>query len=252
MRGFLEDGLRQNHAAGVEYIGNALTIIESGRRTWSNVPKSRRGAIFEWTFWAGVKALFLEIFQHAYSSSPGLDSPYPLETLLEHAEELLKNKGPGPSGEIDPGFLLSFTVYPRSKAFAMKGYYHNQMARIGHGGSADAIVDHLKKAAKYYVKAADCLPPDDESHAWFIWCALEAFWRHGAPLKTTLPLMARIREAIPLFKPIWEHSSSAEGHKALQTALWFEEDMRKGLQEGKFTEDNPIVPEPFSRFEKGW
>ncbi|KAA1470553.1 hypothetical protein DENSPDRAFT_879794 [Dentipellis sp. KUC8613] len=256
MRGFFEDGLRQNRAGAVEFIRNAVSLIEAARAAWPTVSKDDRGAVFEWTFLQGVRSMYLDVFHHAYASAPGLSSNYPLETLYEHADELYKDmaKGPAPADatpsdvQLDAGFLLSFSVYPRSNALAMKGYYHNQMARIGSGRDPQVACDHLKKAAAFYLQAANCIPIDDEKHAWFLWCSLEASWRHGAPLKDTLPLMARIRIAIPLFKPIWEHSSSALGHKVFETALWFEKDAKKGIKEGKYTEDNPIIPEQFSHF----
>ncbi|TFY63230.1 hypothetical protein EVG20_g6403 [Dentipellis fragilis] len=256
MRGFLEDGLRQNRSGAVEFVGNALSLIEGTRAAWPAVSKDDRGAVFEWTFLQGVRSLYLDVFQHAYASAPGLNSNYPLETLYERADELLKDmtKGPAPADvtpsdvQLDAGFLLSFSAYPRSNALAMKGYYHNQLARIGSGRDPQVACDHLSKGAAFYLQAANCVPIDDEKHAWYLWCSLEASWRHGAPLKHTLPLMARIRIAIPLFKPIWEHSSSVLGHKVFDTALWFEEDAKKGIREGKYTEENPIIPEQFSHF----
>ena len=70
-------------------------------------------------------------------------------------------------------------------------------------------------------------------------------WRGGAPLKLTLPIIANLRECIPKMKTIWEHSNLGQSgrDKILQSTLEFEEDALKGIQEGKFTEDDPIVPE---------
>jgi hypothetical protein len=52
-------------------------------------------------------------------------------------------------------------------------------------------------SAKYYIEAADNFLEDDEKRPAFLQVALEAYWFQGKPLKDVLPLIARIREAIP-------------------------------------------------------
>lgn len=74
---------------------------------------------------------------------------------------------------------------------------------------------------------------------------LDIFFQTGAPLRETIPIMERIRKAVPMMKRIWEHSSmSLESRdQILQRTLWFEEDVKRELDEGRATLDSQILPD---------
>jgi len=103
------------------------------------------------------------------------------------------------------------------------------------------------------VEQLKCLPIG------YLWCALENFFRIGTPLRDTLPLLERLRLAIPKMKEIWEFPTMAmeqmgpAGQKGMrdmvfQQALWFEEDARKGIADGKLTLESQILPERLQGF----
>jgi len=97
------------------------------------------------------------------------------------------------------------------------------------------------QAAKDYTEAADTYYKDDEKHAYFLKIALEAHWWRGDPLKTTLPLCARIRKAVPEMKKIWEiYVDKMEGEYKM--VLDYETECRKDISEGKMTLDGVMRP----------
>lgn len=65
----------------------------------------------------------------------------------------------------------------------------------------------------------------------------------GAPLKETLPLMERIRNALPKVKQIWEHSILAKqgGDKAIDEIMRFYQGVNQALERGSITADLPFL-----------
>jgi len=242
MRGFLEGGLRNAKAVEVEFLGYALEVLDWGRRAWKNVPKDDRGVIFEKTFIRGVKCLHINALMQAYAQDPGPDSKYPLEDLLEEADDILREmrEDPRPTGgdPHDPGFISSFYVYPAAHATSMKAYYHAQMAPQCHPDT-DAATEHLRKSGNYYIEAADMYPEDDEKHAYFLNCGVQNLFRCGTPLRETLAILKRIRLAIPKMQRIWGSSAmSKEGRdEGLRYALVMETKALDQIKRGVLTLD---------------
>lgn len=179
-----------------------------------------------------------------------------LEDLYEESQDIVRDVDEALGTRslntaVDPGFVSSFFIYPKGQAYAMQGFYHNQMARrcALAGESVEAVRDHTSKAAKAYLQAGHTYPDDDEMHPWFLNCALEGLYRSGTPIKDVLPVLASIRLSIPKMKEIWEHSAMALGgrDKALQQAVWNEEDVLKGLAEGKYTMEDKIMPDYYTK-----
>jgi hypothetical protein len=61
MRASWNGDIRHGHQAGVQYFKRALDLLEWGRAIWKDVSKNDRGAIFEDSFVAGVRALYLKM-----------------------------------------------------------------------------------------------------------------------------------------------------------------------------------------------
>lgn len=137
MRAFVENGMRGDVFTALKFYGWALEILDWGSVAWKNVPKDDRGAIFEPTFIRGVRCLHIEMLMQVsnqlqsvnthgltmakgYSKDPGPNSKYPLESLLEEAELILKGiRDEQRSTEpADPGFISSFYVYPKAHALS--------------------------------------------------------------------------------------------------------------------------------------
>ncbi|KAG2035797.1 hypothetical protein BDR03DRAFT_983442 [Suillus americanus] len=185
MRAVLDGGLKQQPQAGVEYYRRAIDLIEWGRTTWKDVPKSDRGVVFEHSFLIGVRSLYLKMFMNAYTDDPGLNSKFPLEQLKEEAEDLLKEtdiavQTRDTNEPVDPGFISSFIVYPCGLAHALLGFYHVQSARY----ASDPLEKMFSfvKAAGEYTRASSKYAEDDELRAWYQNCTLDCLRNAGAPV----------------------------------------------------------------------
>ncbi len=79
----------------------------------------------------------------------------------------------------------------------------------------------------------------------YLKCALDNLYLCGTPVRVTLQVMQRIRLTIPKIKTVWEFSAmSKQGRdQAFQTILWAEEDIRAGIESGKFRMDDALMPE---------
>jgi len=149
--------MQRSSTAAIEFVGRAIEILEWGRSAWATVPKDDRGAIFEWTFLRGVKALYLNMYHkvealcslskitlftslQAYSHEPEPKSKYSLETLYELAEEIAKDKNSlSSSTEYDPGFISSFVTYPGGNALAYVRLVFLSDSLLSHDGDAIAL-----------------------------------------------------------------------------------------------------------------
>ena len=61
MRAFIEDGVRGNTEAALEFYNSAMEVLEWGSERWKDVPFEEKGAIFQPTFIRGVKCLRLDV-----------------------------------------------------------------------------------------------------------------------------------------------------------------------------------------------
>lgn len=150
--------------------------------------------------------------------------------------------------------------------FSMKGFYHVQMANeCVQKGDLDGAKDHYLKGGNFYIAAADKLPDDDEEHAcksttsdlphefWlkfispgFLNCGVDNLFKCGSkPLRETLPILARIRLAVPKMKRIWGSSAmSREGRdQILKQAMMMEPKALEMIGNGGCTLDDCMVPQ---------
>ncbi|TDL21882.1 hypothetical protein BD410DRAFT_771211 [Rickenella mellea] len=248
-RAFLTSGLDQTHGPAVEFYQNAVDLLERGRKIWSNVPDDQRGAVFSETFVRGVKAQLVDCYMQAYNSKPGKDADFPLERMATLANDLIEDAEKNmPDQNASPGWdrdeINAFYLYPKGTGYAVKGFYHMQMAKYMVDGEED-IHQQIVNAAESYRDAAKSYPHDDEKRYWYYNCALGALWRGHAPLGMTLPVCEVIREGLPKMRRIWEHSQLALGgaNMAFKATLEFEEDVRKEIAERRFTEDSCASPD---------
>ncbi|OBZ79655.1 Small glutamine-rich tetratricopeptide repeat-containing protein beta [Grifola frondosa] len=252
MRAFLESGLRSNHQLSSELYGRVVEILEWGRRAWKDVSRDDRGVVFEDSFLRGVRSMRLEVQMMGYAQDPGPNSKFPLADLLEDAQDMIREMETATDDQptdCDPGFLMSFWLYPKGRAAAMIGFYHAQMASqcIKDGEEDEVIRDHFVKAAASYVDAATTYPPDDENHVWFLHCALQAMYSCGAPVTVFLSTVKRLRLAIPDMNKIWEFSVNSPMHlheNAIQRDLELEKVIQEKLEKGEYTLDSIIAPQP--------
>ncbi|EIN10949.1 hypothetical protein PUNSTDRAFT_133010 [Punctularia strigosozonata HHB-11173 SS5] len=246
LRGFLTGGLQNDVKTQVEFYSKVLHVLEWGQRTWKNVPPTDRGTIFDHTFVRGVRDLHLEAYMQACNLDPKSNKEYSFEKLFEEAQEQLDDIKEHPiTGEVDPGFVSSFHVYPQAHALAIIAFYYKNLAQYGPDKDVETIKEHLHTAAKNYLAAAHTLPPDDEKHAWYLFCGTDAMFKCGRPLKEILPIVEEVRDVIPKYKAIWENSALAQqGLEArLNMLIEFETEVRKALDEGTLTMDSQVHPD---------
>ncbi|THH01523.1 hypothetical protein EW026_g1197 [Hermanssonia centrifuga] len=250
MRGVFEC-LKDCPTAAVEFYSRSLEVLKWGQRAWRNVPKEKRGVIFEDTFIRGVRVLHLNAYLKAYQKHPGLNSDYPLANVQQGALDAIKDiQSSHPPADIGPGELLSYYVYPEAHAFAMLGFYHDKMAKLNAAKGAEFVRENFQLSGEAYIQAGSIYPPDDENHAWFLNCGLDAMYNCGATVEYLLPVMQSIRTSIPEMKRIWEHSAASTGGRdsALERALFMEARIRKGLLTGELKMNSQIILSAMQEF----
>ncbi|RDB29131.1 Small glutamine-rich tetratricopeptide repeat-containing protein beta [Hypsizygus marmoreus] len=234
LRGFIQSAVTRVSAP--EYYRDALDVLDWGSRVWKDVSHEVRGTIFDLTFIRGVRRLFLNAIWEAYSEE-SKENIYGLDDIAKVAQEIVTESDANPlrpGSQHDPGFISSFYVYPKADALAILGWYHMQLATASE--DMDYKNEHWVEAADYYIQAANLLPQDEEYHAYYLKVALEAFWWSLAPLRVTLPLCARIRDAIPKMKQVWEYSQMAkERDWSLGQALVFEAEFKAKVETGEIS-----------------
>ncbi|KAJ7152316.1 hypothetical protein C8R43DRAFT_481828 [Mycena crocata] len=246
MRAVMSGGILQKHEVAVEHYKNCLDVIRSLCETWALVPKKQRGVIFEKTFMFSVQELYIEAVMHTYSSAN--PAPEVLETLEKESDLLIREveqalSEPRSQEPVDPGFISSFYIYPKGKAYAMKGFVYNKRGL----SSPNERGEFFRKAALMYKKSAETFPEDDEQHPWFLNIALGNMLHSRVfPLRDTLDVMKRIRLSVPKVKAIWERSSlAAEGlWGILDGVAKQEEELRGLLEKGQFTLNSCVGAEP--------
>ncbi|KII90584.1 hypothetical protein PLICRDRAFT_106955 [Plicaturopsis crispa FD-325 SS-3] len=244
LRGFLQGGLKQDHHIAVEFYDRAIEVLNWGRQVWRGVRAEDRGTVFEASFVRGVRHLRIEAYMQAYAKG---NASFSLEHILEEADDIIReiDANPLPSAtEYDPGFVSSFTVYPRARALTMRAFYHAQLAQRLHREKDAKAGAHFALAAGSYAEAALVYPDDDEMHVWFLHNALHQLWASSAPLRVTLPTMKRIREAMPKMGTLWAQSALArEGRdELLQQDLDAERKALRLIEEGKVGLDGFVGP----------
>ncbi|EGN98797.1 hypothetical protein SERLA73DRAFT_160457 [Serpula lacrymans var. lacrymans S7.3] len=244
MRAIIASGLTNAHQSAVEFLKRAIEVIETGRSVWKDASKEQRGTIFEDSFSRGVHTQYLEIYKLASHEDC---AAFPLDTIYEEADDLIKETRANPlstTAAYDPGFISSFSIYPIGVGLSMKGYYHAQSAKLAEDKIAEQL-HHYWKAAEFYMEAASVYPEDDENHVWYLHCALTNMWKCGTPLRTTLDVLKRIRDATPKMLKIWVDSTAAKAGRdqALKTDMEALEALLMELEAGNVSLDDPIIPQ---------
>ena len=143
----------------------------------------------------------------------------------------------------------------------MIGFYH---AKLGSRASGDAKEEHYNIAGQAYLQAADHFPKDDEYHpckcffiifrtyaytllslcSVYLHSAVNNLFQCGVPVNIVLPIMERIREAIPVMKTVWEYSALAQQgrYSMFKATAQQEQELKAGLREGRYTMDMRLNP----------
>lgn len=69
MRAFMEDRLKNDTDAALQFLTSALELLRWGAEYWKEVPENDKGAIFQTSFIRGVKCMHLNIFMKVRTRS---------------------------------------------------------------------------------------------------------------------------------------------------------------------------------------
>ncbi|TCD61455.1 hypothetical protein EIP91_008412 [Steccherinum ochraceum] len=247
LKGIVAGCFHDSQGTGIEFLDRALEILRWGQEEWTDVPKDTRGAIFDLSYVLGVKSLYLILWLMACKKDSDM---FPEETLLEKAEALIKESDDVPyDNETNSiGFDLTYRRYPRGRAYCMIGWYHDVASEIDpEGGKSEAsILEHHLRAGEAYLQAANEYAIDDIYHLWYMNAGLQQFWRCGAPLCVTMPMMKMVREHLPNVKKIWEHDQMTKtGRTGFELTMKMEKQYREGLDNGTLTIDQAPIPDEY-------
>ena len=190
------------------------------------------------------------------------DSSYSKDQLAELCRELVAETDAHPpsllNDQVDPGFFLSFWVYPKAEALAYvtlplcfslsKLRIHRILGwcqiQIGlEAEDAATAMTAFGEAAEFYKQACAGLPRDDEKAPSFLYAGLEACWFGNKTLEDVLFFVFWMQELIPEMREIWEHSPiSVPRDEHLGEATRFALACAKGRLDGQLTETSVVKP----------
>ncbi|KAI0830788.1 TPR-like protein [Trametes gibbosa] len=249
IRAYLAHRSGESLSLALQHYNNIIEVLEWGAQIWHDVPSSDRGYIFQKTFIRGIRRFKMEAYLGAFTESQS-DSEYNVEELIDIANQMVEETTgdvpkEGDDGPMDKGAWYSFFVYPIAEAHATLGAAFMQQGLLAQkadeGEQAETM---LAAAAKFYKKAAETYPPDDENAPFYLKISFEAEWHRGRPLSETLPICERIHKLLPGVMKIWEFSGSARLPTHLRQLEVFEERAYSGLLEGRYTLDTPTSEVP--------
>ncbi|KAJ7361328.1 hypothetical protein DFH08DRAFT_768216 [Mycena albidolilacea] len=247
MQGFI-NGSTGSQGVATDLFRSALHVIEWGRETWKDLPRSLRGDIFDVTFMRSVNRLFVSAVMD-WIDADDPECNYTPQDAAKFAQDMIKELSYNTPERINedqyhpnhPGYYAASWIYPHADALGILGWFHLRLAR-----AANTIEDkkiHLAAAARNYMEAANTYPSDDEFSVFFRSIALDALLQEGTPLRLTLPVCKQIRKAIPAVLKIWEFSAmSRRRDVALEEVLDWQWKSERGLFAGTLTPASKVGP----------
>ncbi|KAJ2996871.1 hypothetical protein NUW54_g7190 [Trametes sanguinea] len=253
LRAYFAHRSRSSLSLALQYYNDVLDVLDWGARTWHDVPTADRGVIFQKTYIRAIRRLKMDAYLGALKEAED-DSEYNVEDLMELANQIVdettKNapkEGDNDEGPLDKGAWYSFFVYPVADAHATLGaIFMQQGLSAKQAGDKAEAENMLAAASKFYKKAAEMYPPDDENFALYLKVAFEAEYHLGKPLSDTLPLCKRIRDSLPGILKIWEMSPSDKLTRHIPDIDRFEERAYTGILEKKYTLETPSSEVPLN------
>ncbi|EEB89834.1 hypothetical protein MPER_12030 [Moniliophthora perniciosa FA553] len=231
--GHLDMGLKRNVHSNLEFLDRVIKLILWGQKKWPNVSYEHRGVIFRESFLRGVRNLRLEaLLQIAGEENTASGKAEALEEVLKEAETIIKSveedtTPPDPS----PTFRLAFSDYPCAHAYALKGYYYREKAKLSRDGREESKL--CMEAGKAYMTAANKYPEDDENNAWFLHVAVDCLAKGNVNPRLTLETLEKLKVAIPRMQKIWALSSLAIGGRdaMIESTLSREQEFRNRVKD---------------------
>ncbi|KAL1951228.1 hypothetical protein VTO73DRAFT_377 [Trametes versicolor] len=249
LRAYFAHRSGESLSLALQHYNNVIDVLEWGAETWKDVPSEDRGYIFQKTFVRAIKRLKMDAYLGAVRQSED-DSTYNVEELIDMANQMVdettknvpKDEDDGP---MDKGAWYSFFVYPIAEAHATLGaVFMQQGLSAKQANDTEEGENMLAAAAKFYRKAAETYPPDDEKAPFYLKIAFEAELHRGRPLSETLALCERIRKLLPGVAKIWEFSTSNNLAAHLRQLELFEQRAYTGLLEGRYSMETPSSDVP--------
>ncbi|EED80868.1 predicted protein [Postia placenta Mad-698-R] len=244
LKGHLARNSEPDQSAAMQYYDGAVSVLDWGSKT-RDAPKGP-GSIFNKAFMRGVVRLRIESYRMAYKYFDKDRYILLLDVIMTLAKNLIEEIEANPlteaeESQIHTGLALSFWHYPRASAYATRGlcFLELGLAARRHGQGRIATKS-FADAAEMYMTAANCLPEDEELHAYFLKIAFETYWFRGLPLRESLALCSKINRSLPKVAEIWEYSQfSNRWSEHVDELKRFESEALDGLLEGRYTMETP-------------
>ncbi|KAL0954416.1 hypothetical protein HGRIS_003402 [Hohenbuehelia grisea] len=245
MHAGLDSSLKQRNDLAVQYCERAVNLIRLGREEWKDVPSQVRGHVFDDWFYNAIRAFHIGMYSLAGQIDRAL---FTVDNLEEFADELLNDiekTEPPPPDDTDPGYALSFHVYPKAMALAQKGNCHNIRSVLSPEARKNPEIKKriCLEGSRYMIESANLYPPDEDIHLFDLYLALDMLYNAQAPLSEILPIMERIRTGYPLVKKYWPTSyCHMDRDGVVAEVAKAEKEAREGLAKGKLCMDGPFSP----------
>ncbi|KAF7307355.1 hypothetical protein MIND_00529500 [Mycena indigotica] len=228
--------------SAVEQTKCAVQVLEWGAEQ-SNTSDFE---IFKPTFIRSVRRLHLFNAMSAYMQGRGYYSLEGIKAMARDLKEETETSIPQPSDlkEVNPGSFAAFHVYPIAEAYAAIAWAHRCVAQHATGEKASK---EFLISSRFYIKAADAYPEDEEERPFLLYTAAENMWKAKSPLRVTLPVCRRIRESLADSDVIWGGSGARLGVTAdraarCQRAITFMQDCEQKIAAGVLTLDDLKIP----------
>ncbi|KAF9056034.1 hypothetical protein BJ165DRAFT_1521989 [Panaeolus papilionaceus] len=240
MAGCLAFKMSRQLGAAYEYLFQTVQLLQWGQRLWHDIPTESKGVVFQQTFIRGVQRLKLEVMLGRLMMKENVT--YTKKQVADEALAIIEDvEANPPQGEFDPGFVLSFWVYPKAEALATMGWYYMQTAFAS--TQLEDAMTAFTKSYEYYLQASAILPSDEEFAFQYLHVALEALWFSSQPIEKQLPLFVRLNTVGQAMMRFWMTSPTSEQRNGqLQVLMSYTNQVMSGLSSGKYQKDNIAKP----------
>ncbi|KAF7303080.1 TPR-REGION domain-containing protein [Mycena kentingensis (nom. inval.)] len=222
------DAKRGREITADEFYTRAIELLEWGRKNYPNESTIPGSVFASSTVLLGTYRLRLKNIVCVYRKYSGR---YTLDQLSQLANDLeRKVRAPErPSDSFGLGFIAAYSTYPLADSLAVSAWsdFQRGLEAVAAVERGDTSLEearpcvHFYSAARFYESAADKLPDDDVDHLTMLTASLECQWRACASLCVTIPLAARVRDALPRVEAIWATRISPNTHAKVEEAVKF-------------------------------
>ncbi|GAA5961603.1 hypothetical protein JCM3765_002644 [Sporobolomyces pararoseus] len=208
----------KSFGAAIQCVQMSIGILEEGNRLWSRVAYEEKGVSFKPTMIRLIKTFLMDIQLEASRDafSDSTKKVFKIEDVEATARQILAENphSEWPTDQLDR-MRLGYHVIPTCRAYLALAYVSARRGReplerqIPKGKGVLAVVEHARKAARYYDLAAKFYPDDHDSKPRALLMALEQHLRIGGKKVRDVIRLAEEAERIRVeLARFWEDLNS--------------------------------------------